>query len=170
MMAIDKYANIATISVQQSAADTITFQELRTNLGVMSGRLGAQAMLIDQINYYYSVTAPALMTTAADLIQGAVTISNVPPSLGDAADRRILDMNQLQRVDWGVAASGQMLEMPRIHQFFPPLILAERSIYLGVNSSGLASAITLNVRIYYRTVEISNTELIELLEVFRLVG
>lgn len=164
----DKFANILTMAVTLSAADTLTFAEISTGLGMQPGRKVAMAMIIDQINYY--VGDHALMTTNADNMVMGITTSNLVPDLTNASDRRILDSIEHMRVDFGTAAGGQLFTKPIPHQFFPPLIHAERTIFLGMNSNGLASVVTGRVRIYYRLVELEAAELIELTEVFRLVG
>lgn len=169
-MALDKYANIATIEVTASSANTLTYQELRTQLGIQPNRRTLMAMIIDEINYYPGEAAIAEMTTTGDSIQMALTISNNPTDLMNVTDRRILHVSLMARMDFGVAAGGVMIELPNKHQFFPPLIMAEKSLYLAINTSGLASAAILRCRIYYRLVEISETEMLELVEVFRLVG
>ena len=169
-MAIDKYANIATIQVTMSALNVLTFQELTTQLGVLPRRTGAMAMLLDQVDYLPGAAAIGEMATAADTIQMALTISNAVPDLTDILDRRILSFASLLRTDLGVAASGVIIKLPITEQFFPPLITAEKSLFLGMSSGGLANPGVLRCRIYYRLVEISKDEMIELLEVFRLVG
>ena len=169
-MAEDRYANIATVSVTESAPGTLTFTELRTGMGIQANRKTAVAMLIDQIDYFVAQGAFALMTTAQDRIQMAITISNGIINLVDISDRRILHSAEMTRVDLGTAGSGIMVNMPLTHQFFPPLILAEKSLYLGVDSVGLAAVVALNARIYYRTTDLNDSELLEISEVFRLVS
>lgn len=169
-MAEDRYANIATITVVSSSANAITFAELRTNVGIDSSRNKAIAMIIDEIDYHPTVSSLLEMTTSGDRIDYGITISNAVDSLNDASDRRILHNGFLQRFDFGTAGSGQLTEVPLVYQFFPPIPTAERSLYLGIDTNGLTSAATLRVRIYYRTVELTNSEFLELAEVFRLVG
>lgn len=169
-MPIDRYANIATIEVTESAADTLTFQELRTNLGIDSGRQKASAMIIDEIDYFLSTTTLNALDADQDRIHFAVTISNAVADLQDITDRRILHSGFLQRNDGGTAGNAMIFRMPLIYQFFPPLITAERAIFLAVLGGTTAIANVLRVRVYYRTVEISQGEFIELAEVFRLVG
>lgn len=169
-MAEDRWANIATMAVTESAVGTLTFSELRTGMGIQASRKTAVAMLIDQIDYFISGGAFADITTAVDAIQMALTISNGVTNIVDIADRRILNSTEMTRVDLGTAASAHLVVMPLTRQFFPPLITAEKSLYLAINSNGLATVTALNCRIYYRTVTLSDAELIEISEVFRLVS
>lgn len=169
-MAADRFANLASIEVTMSAADTITFQELLTGVGISGDRESAVGMKIDEIDFYPGRASFALMTTAADHIFMGLTVSNNVTDLDDITDRRILATASLTRVDLGVAASGGLIKLPIIAQFFPPIITAERRIYLGCSSVGLASAITLRCRIYYRREKLTKAELLELAETHLLVG
>ncbi len=169
-MGEDRYANIATISVTMSALNTLTWQELRTNVGVAAGRGKAIAMLIDQIDYFLSAAMIAEMTTAADRIDFGVSISNAVDDLNSFTDRRIVHSGYYLRTDQGAAAAAEFALQPFSFQFFPAIPLAERSLYLGAGSVGLASAGLINARIYYRIAELTDSELLELVEVFRLVG
>lgn len=169
-MPIDKYANIATFSVLMSAANTLTFVELLTGLGIEPDRKSARGMLIDEIDYMPAGNMINEMTTALDVINYALSISNAPTDLNDMTDTRILHTGRLQRQDLGTAATAWVHKLPLVYQFFPPLVTAERRIYLGADSVGLASAGTIRARMYYRAVEITQADFIELAEIFRLVG
>jgi len=169
-MASDKFANIATIEVVSSGANVLTFQEMRTQVGIQPDRKSANAVIIDEIDYFVNIAALNEFTANGDIAKIAITISNAVSDLEDITDRRILHSALLARTDFGTAAGGQFTIMPIVFQFFPPLITAERSLFLAVHTAGLASAMTLRARIYHRVVEIKQAEFIELAEVFRLVG
>ena len=169
-MAEDRWANIATVEVTQSAANAVTFAELRTNIGIQSDRKTAIAMLIDQIDYFPVGGAISLMTTSTDSLDMALTISDSVTDLFDVSDRRILHSTRLFRFDAGTAANANFLRFPLSQQFFPALITAERSLFLGLGSTGLAAGTTLRCRIYHRFVELSDSQFLEIAEVFRLVG
>lgn len=166
----DKYANIATFDITQGAANAIVFGELLTGAGIDSGRRKATAILIDEIDYFPYAAAIAQMTTAGDDLFLGLTVSDQVTALSDVSDSRILHAAQYTRFDFGTAASGAFFRLPFVYQFFPALITAERRIYLGFDSTGLAAAQSCRARMYYRTVEITEGEFIELAEVFRLVG
>ena len=166
----DRYANIATFDVTETAAGTLTFAELRTSAGIDASRKTATALLVDEIDYFIGVAAYADMTSNGDDILMAITISSSVTDLQDMADSRILHSNIVTRVDFGTAGSAQLVKAPLVSQFFPPLITAERSLFLGVVSAGLASAVNVRARVYYRTVQLTDGEFLELAEVFRLVG
>ncbi|KKL26181.1 hypothetical protein LCGC14_2397880, partial [marine sediment metagenome] len=95
-------------------------------------------------------------------------------SIGDACDSEqggsdtVADGAFLH--DIGKPASSALVRANQVYQFFPPLIMAERQISLGVISSSIASAARVRARIYYRTVHIDSSEFVEIAEVFRLVS
>ncbi len=166
----DRFANIASIETTMSAANTLTFASLQTNMGFLGRRDQALAMIIDEIQYSPGTAGLALMTASNDSIQMALTDSNLPTDLQDITDRRILDFAILVRQDFGTAASGQLLDLPLRKQFFPPIITAARTLFLALTSGGLASAITSRVRILFRVETLTGAELVELSEVFRLTA
>lgn len=166
----DMYANIMTFVATESAAGSVTFAEVVTNVGIDSSRRSGVAILIDEIDYYIGLATLGLMTADGDDVLAAVTISNNVPDLQAMGDRRILDAMSVTRQEYGVAASAGLIHQPFVKQFFPPLIMAERSIYLGVQGSGLATPATISARVYYRTLQISSEQFVEIAEVFRLVS
>jgi len=166
----DRFANIASIQVTQSSANTLTFAPLATNMGFLGRRDQALAMIIDEIQYSIGLGNLSLMTATDDELVMGITDSDQVTNLEDLTDRRIIDFAGLVRQDAGTAASHLLLEVPFRKQFFPPLITAARTLYLGFDSTGLASAVTIRARILFRVETLTGAELVELAEVFRLTG
>lgn len=166
----DRFANVAAIQTTTSAADTETFAPLATNMGFLGRRDQALAMVIDEIQWSLSNAALALLDADGDQIHLALTTSNLLTDLTDLTDQRILANFRLARYDGGTAASMLLYPMPAIKQYFPPLITAERTLFLGVDSASLGAVITAQIRILYRVETLTSAELIELAETFRLTG
>ena len=169
-MPSDKYANIATITVTESAADTLTFAELRTQAGIEPDRKSAIAMIIDEIDYFVARATLLALNADGDAVRYAIVVSNAVTDLEDFSDRRILHSGFLIRLDGGTAGNMLFQASPLVYQFFPPLITADRSLFLGIQGQATAIANVLRVRIYHRIVQVTQAEFIELAEVFRLVG
>lgn len=161
----DRFANMASAKVVQSAANTLTFTELITGISLGTG----VGMLIDQIDMIYTKETIALMTSDTDHVEAAWTVSDAPTVLG-VNDRRIIDYQQISRHDLGTAGTGILLKQPNIRQFFPPIIVAAPRIYLAMQSAGLASAGTLLSRMYFRYIDLTDKEYLEIAETFILVG
>lgn len=166
----DRFANIASIGVTMSGANTLTFASINTNMGFLGRRDQALAMIIDEIQYSPDSGPINEMTAATDVVEMGLTTSSLVTSLPDLTDQRVLDFHKWLRADYGTAASAQILEFPARKQFFPPLITAERTIFLGMRTVGLASAGGGNLRILFRVETLTAGELVELSEVFRLTG
>jgi len=166
----DRFANVASIEVTMSAANTLTFASLATNMGFLGRRDQALAMIIDEIQYAQGLAAGAEMTANNDSISMALTDSTDPTNLEDLTDRRILDFHSLQTLLAGAVVSQAFLFQPQRKQFFPPLITAARTLHLAMTSVGLANPQTGRIKILYRVETLTGAELVELSEVFRLTG
>jgi len=166
----DRFANIAAIETIQSAANILTFSSLATNMGFLGQRDHALAMVIDEIQFAPATATINLMTAGDDEILMAICTSNQVTNLQDLTDNRIIDFSSLKVADVGTPTSRFFLETPFRKQFFPPLITAERTLYLGIDSTGLGGAGTVRARILYRVETLTGAELLELSEVFRLTG
>lgn len=168
----DKFANVASIEVTLTSANILTYAPLATNMGFLGRRDQALAMAIDEIQYSPGRIGVGLMTTTADAIIMALTDTNTNAALDlqDMTQRTILDFASLVRLDLGTAAGGQIIELPMRKQFFPPLITAQRTLYLAVLSVGLANPITSTLKILFRVETLTGAELVELSESFRLTG
>ena len=165
-MAEDRYANIMSGAVQMSAANTITFLAINTGVGLQS----KQGMLIDQIDYYPTGAAIAEMTTAVDNLQFALTVSNGVTNLFDFTDRRVVHSSILLRADFGTAAAAELVKLPIVNQFFPPLIVAEPTLYFAADTVGLASAALIRFRVYFRFIDLTDRNILEIAQSFVLVG
>ena len=166
----DRFANFASIEVTQSAANALTFGSLATNMGFLGRRDQALAMVIDEIQYSPSNAGITLMSAGGDEIVMALTTSDQITDLEDITDNRLLDFNSILRFDAGTAASAIFRKFPDRKQFFPPIITAERTLFLAIGSVGLAAAITSRIRLLYRVETLTGSELVELSEVFRLTS
>ncbi len=166
----DRFANIASIEVVESSANTLTFASLNTNMGFIGRRDQALAMVIDEIQWRPDHTAIIALLANADRIRMALTISNQVTDLTDLTDRRILATFEQSIVVVGTATSIAFYRSPVKDQFFPPLITAERTLYLAAHGVSLTTVITAQVRILFRVETLTAGELVELAEVFRLTS
>lgn len=162
----DRFSNIASFEVVQSGINVLTYAELVTGISLGTG-IG---MLIDQIDYIPSAGSINMMTTSADVIVMALATSNTSASLTTISDRRLIHSMSLFRFDMGTAGSGSLIRTPMSYQFFPPMIIAAPRLYLGMASVGLSGAANGTVRVYFRYIDLTDKEYLELAETFILVG
>jgi len=166
----DRFANFASIEVVQTSANSLTFASLATNMGFLGRRDQALAMVIDEIQYSPGRTGAALMTAANDHITLALTTSDQITDLEDLTDNRLLDFHEIFMQVIGTPTAIAFIEFPFRKQFFPPIITAERTLFVAIRTAGLASAVTSRIRILFRVETLTGAELVELSEVFRLTS
>ncbi len=161
MAAEDRFANIFTATVTETAAQALTFTEM--NLGItLRDRI---ALVIDELYFYPTIASLLLMTTSGDLIQMAITISDSVTNIGDLTDRRIIYDELIGRLDFGTAASGTLLRTPIKASFAPPIIVLPTRLFFGIDSVGTATPVSATLRMHYRTVSVtSDRQIIEVLE------
>lgn len=160
----DRFANIAAAEVVQSAADTLTFTEMLTGISLGQG----VGMLIDEIDYGIKFSTFGFFATSADNLQIAITSSNDVLDIEDISDRRIL--HTFLMYHRFVTSGADYLFWPKVFQFFPPMIIAAPRLYLAMDSISLGTAGTARTRIYFRYVQLSAQQYLELAEAFILVG
>jgi len=163
----DRYTNLASGIVTETAAGTMTFTELVTgvSLGVGVG------MLIDQIDYEFSDSTIADLVAAGDRVAAGWFTSNSPDAI-NLDDRRLIHKHGLfvEPVIGTAASGGKPYQQPVVYQFFPPMIIAAPRIYLGIKSTSLAAAAVIISRLYFRYIDLDTREYLELAEAFILVG
>lgn len=164
-MAKDKWANVAAITVVESAANTLTFQQLQTG-GVLFER---RAMIIHRVSYYHSW---GVVAASDDAVHMGLTSNNTLGSIV-ASDPNVIDWVTVRRVDHGTAGSGQHYHTPIDHNFtdLPSggIIVPAFPLYGFVQGESLAGAQTMRLRIYFTIEELSASEFVELVEAMRVI-
>jgi len=155
---------VFTAEVVQVAANSMTWAEM--NFGMtLRDRVG---LVIDELYWYPAKAMIGEMTTTGDYFAAAISQSDSPASLS-IDDRRIISIQEWVRLDFGTAAGGQLVHLPKKLSFAPPLITLPNRLFIGLVSAGLASAGTMRLRMHFRTVPISEArQLMEILEAFQL--
>lgn len=161
----DRYANLASASVTESSAGTLTFGEILTGISLATG----MGMVIDQIDYWFSAGGLQDVIADADVLLGCWSSSNVPTVIA-ANDQRFLHYCQISQASVGAVVSQSHFIQPFSYQFFPAIPFAGPRLYAGVQGISLAAATSLQTRLYFRYLELSSQEYLELAEAFTLVG
>ena len=165
----DRFANIASGTVIESAINTLTFQELQfgTSIGQRRG------IIIDQIDYFVQPpTIAGNWVAAADFtIMAWCTRNDIPTLVDNFNDGRVLHMMHLG-IQVYTAVGVNYFQNPYVHQFFPPLIVAPRagSLFLAVQSVSQIAVVGVQSRIYFRFIDLDKEDYLELAEAFDLVG
>lgn len=163
----DRFSNVATVTVVESAANTLTFVELATGISLGQG-IG---MLIDQLDYYVNTVSRNLIVGALDELVMAWTanrtMTSVQPDVPGVIHTALL---QNENVVGTPASNAAIARSPLVHQFFPPMIVAAPRLYCAVQGGSLGSAATVRFRMYFRYIPLTDKEYLELAEAFILVG
>jgi len=164
-----RFAKIARVSVTQGSANAITFNEFQTGVGLQVGasRGKGMAMLIDQIDYYMPNLMTALLLDT-DIAMFGITTSDQIPN-GDAFDdQRVLHCGAISKQF--TTSGAVILVQPLVFQFFPALIWADPTLFVMTDGVSLAVAVELNVRIYFRLVELDQQLIFEVAQQFRIIS
>lgn len=161
----DRFSNLASAAVTEAVAATMAYTEVQTGVSLGQG----VGILIDQISYIFDTSTLALIIANSDYLQSGWYTSNNNTVFALDQNQQI-DMIQLTASVAGVATSMQIVESPMVHQFFPPLIVAAPRIYLAIRGVSLASVATVRSRMYFRYIDLTSQEYLELAETFILVG
>lgn len=165
----DKYSNILTQEVECSGANTLTFEEVNIGLSLFD-KVG---LLISRIEYHIKANTISEMTAADDNVQGAITTTNQMSTL-DPAEQAVIDKILYLRTDQGTAGDSHFHTVPMVRDFAEiaggGLLVTPKPLYLGVTSSGLASAATVTFRLFFTILKLKPEEYFELLETRQYFG
>lgn len=163
----DKYLNLATQQVTMSGANTETFADITTGISLGQGR----GMLIDQIEYFPDQASLELLIATGDRILFGWTASDAVGSLAERSRTTIhLASLGVQPPIGTPASSGGPISLPLAYYFDPPLIIAAPRMFLACGSTSLSAAAGLSSRLYFRYIELTPQEYLELAETFVLVA
>lgn len=161
----DRYANIASATSTEDVAGTLKWAEIITGISLGQG----VGLLVDQVDYIFDPGTLEDVIAAADVVQAGWSVSSTPGSFS-LNDRSIVHHMQVSQSLVGAVVSQSHFIQPFQHQFFPPIPLASPRIYFGVRGISLAGAAQCISRLYFRYIELTDKEYLELAETFILVG
>lgn len=165
----DVYANKAYGQCIESAANTLTYTELPTNIDIMA----KIAWVISRIEWYFSADMTQLMAGGGDCIQVALTASKGMATLA-LSEAAVIDFAEFEFVLRGTAANFELFQKPFLRDFSSlpggGLIVAPRPLYIAVKGTSLATPVTAGCRIYFRTVELDSSSYIDLIDFYRIIS
>ena len=165
----DKFANQAVITVTESAANTLTFKKLETGISLFE----KLAWLICRVEYFPANLAAAIFNGDGDGVNIALTTTDQLTSIA-IANNAVLDLMLLARNDYGAAATMLMRHGPITKDFSTlpggGLLVPPNPLYAACVGNGLVSAMTVYVKLFYTTYELSPEEYWELVESRRMIA
>ncbi len=164
----DKYSNLAYATVTETGANTLTFSEIQTGMSTFD----KVAWIIHEIWYFMSVTDLNKIVANGDEIVMGLSVSNkmTTPDLSDVAT---VDVKRLDTFLFGSPTSAQLYEMPFKSSFSQMpgggLIVPPRPIYLFAQGQSVATACTVQARIFFTCLNLSPADYWELVEARRMI-
>lgn len=163
----DQFANKFYGTVTESAANTLTFAEIPTQVDVFSKK----AWILHRIEYYINGAFSALFNATGDKLALALTSSDKITSLS-LSDAGVIDLFEL-KAEYFTAAGFLLREEPLIRTFndMPGggLIISPRPLYLAVKGESLSGAATVQCRGYFTGIDLNADEYLELVDFYRIV-
>jgi len=163
----DQFANKFFGEVVESAANTLTFAEIQTNVDVFSKK----AWVLHKLEWYFGANGLNYLDAADDVIQAALCSTNKMSSLA-LDDAGVIDLLELQtNFITGVGFALEKLPIARSFSDMPGggLIIAPRPLYLAVKGTSLAGAVTMSCRGYFTAMDLNADEYLELVDFYRIV-
>jgi len=157
----DRYANVGYGTVTESAANTLTFSEINTNVSIFD----RVAWVIQRIEWYFPAATRALLLAADDLLEMALCSSDKITTLG-LNNPSVIDVYRFQ---FGDVVPG----MPIIRDWsmLPGggKIITPKPLFVGGKGTSIAGAGTYQCRFLFTVVELSDADALELLHAYRVV-
>lgn len=160
----DRYCNTATITITETAANTLTYKKLETGFSLFD----KQAWLIQRLEYVLDERFNA----TADALDVALMSSNTRTSIADLgtfSDSTVIDKVKWVRSDIGTAASGLYYVQPQIVKDFTNLsgggiLMPATPIYGAAQGTSLSAASSNIIRMFFTVIELKPEEFWELVE------
>lgn len=163
----DKFANKFYGYSTLSAANTLTYHEIQTNVDVFAKK----AWILQRLEWYLDPGDIDKIIASGDSITMALTSSNVMTTLGLDAPA-VIDICLLT-VNFATAVAYNLLSMPIVRDFSNleggGIIIAPRPLYIGATSASIATAITAKCRGYFLSADLNADEYLELVDFYRIV-
>lgn len=165
---LTEYSSQALFGLTESAANTLTFEKLETGLSVYD-KVG---WIIQRLEWKPGATAFAMFNGSGDTLSLAVTMTNTLTSLAND-NPAILFKRDFVRVDLGVAAAGSIVDTI-FEQDYSTLagggiLVLPSPLYGAIVGGGLTAAATGFIRIYFKAIELSDTDYFNLVQARQLL-
>lgn len=164
----DLYPNQAYLTVTESGANTLTFNQLLTGVSIYE-KIG---WIIHRIDYGLELTA-AKFAADTDTCNFGISVSDQISSIGMEYSACV-DHNSIARIDMGAAATAFLQRNPLEKDFSDlpggGLMIPPNPIFLYVMGANAPSAFTVKARMYYTVKSLKVEDYWELVEIRRMVG
>jgi hypothetical protein len=165
---IDRYANVAAVSIQEAVADTLAVTKFAFPFSIMD----KMALLISRIEYFFN--ALGQLNSNGDTTYMALMAGSSVVDITQQNDPLIIDTMRYQRIDMGAAATGSLFSMPITRDFSTlpggGLLVAPNPLYGAIKGLGEAGTTSGWMRLYYTYLELATDEYWQLVESRRIIS
>lgn len=169
----DTYANVATITVIESAANTLTFKKLETGISLQE----KVAWLISRIEYYLSNTFASLFGAASDIAHMGLSVTNLATTYASYAsftDPALLDKQTVELANFAAAGTGIFITKPMIKDLSTlpggGILVPPAPLYGWAQGEGIGAAISLVIKLYYTQIPLTVDDYWQLVEARRFLS
>jgi hypothetical protein len=163
----DGFANKFYGSCTESAANTLTFNEINTGQNMFDKK----AWILHRLEWDIDLAIVQALAAAGDGFTMALTSSNLINTLA-LSSPMVID-RLLYEHQFFTAVAAQAMNTPVIRDFtgMPGggLLIAPRPLYVAAQGTSLAAAQTAEVRGYFTQIDLNAQEYVDLLDFYRLV-
>lgn len=159
---VDKYANLMIARVGESAANTLTFEQLPQITTLMEKK----AFLINRLQYELTQGSWQELKADSESVQFGLALSNnfTAPGINEPS---IIDYNRhFVTVQSAVGFVDRKTGVQKDFSTMPGggIILPTRPLYLFTLGSGLAAATDVTLRLYFTIIELTQSDYWDLVE------
>ncbi len=164
----DKFVNKAFAQLYTTAANTLSFQEIQTGMAMFE----KVAWIIHRVLWFLGSSHNTELAGAGDSCTMAVVGNNQMAGL-TLRDQAVYDLLELQPVNMGVPATGELLKSPYVSDLtnLPSggIIIPPRPLYIALTTLGYAAVANVSCRIEFTYKELKGDEYWELVEATRII-
>lgn len=165
----DKFDQYMTLGVTMSAANTLTFAEVAVGISLFD----YAGFLLTRIEYTPGGASYHEVLTTADSMTVAVCGSNTITDL-NVTRPEVYDRINVITIPNGTPASAWVQTLPEIHDFTGMqqggILVPAQNVYIGMLSTGFVAAGTCTIRMWYRVLEMTPADYIELAQRLRVLS
>lgn len=163
----DQFANIAAVEVTEAVAGTIAYAKFAFPFSIMD----KMALLISRIEYWFG-SLPSL-NSGGDYVAAGIIAGNSILDPFNQADPLLIDSARILRLDYGTAASGEVVDQPRVKDFsrLPGggILVAPNPLSAFVRAVNAGAAMSCWVKVFYTYMELGTEEYWQLVESRRVI-
>lgn len=163
----ESFANKFYGTVTESAANTLTFAEIQTNVDVFA----KIAWVLHRLEWNFQVAVGTMFQGNADRVRMAITSSDNITDL-ELDNPAVIDRADIEMRE-STAVGFSFFYRPFIRDFASlpggGIIMAPRPLFVGVHGVSLVAAATVEVRGYFTKRDLTADEYLELVDFYRIV-